>query len=401
MKTSSWRKQRNNRTLVHYICYYNTLNSNRKILVQPSAITKIDYIKSVLKGIGCDVILYSLAEGDSAGKWSFYRQKKVTIDDSEEVLFISTWIRSNLFLKFFSRIWMWIQLLYYLLFRVHENDCVILYHSLAIKPVIVFLKKWLGVKRELIVEVEEIFSAVYKYDSKKIQKEIEYIQAISSKNIVVNELMMDKCGLHNDFAVCYGSYNIAARKKNQVLKTDDNKIHVVYAGVIGQKGTDAFLAVKIADALPQNYRIHILGYGTDVNIENLKRDIEIVNSKHKNVAVSYDGCLLGDDYIEFLQGCQLGLCTRTLEDEYSDYTFPSKVLVYLGNNVLPVCTPIRCIQHSQISKSVVFSNDASVDSIVNSILSISSFSVDNTNVLKKLHSKFADEMSKMVMNIAE
>lgn len=395
------KKQGSNRPLVHYICYYNMINSDRKILVQPSAITKIDYIKSVLKEIGCNVILYSLAEGDYTDKCFFYRQKKVSIDNSEEVLFISTWIRSNLFLKFFSRIWMWIQLLYYLLFKVHKNDRVILYHSLAIKPVIIFLKKWLGAKRELIVEVEEIFSAVYRYDSIKIQKEIEYIQAISSKNIVVNELMMDKCGLHNDFAVCYGSYNIVNRKKNQVLKTDDNKIHVVYAGVIGEKGTDAFLAVKIADALPRNYRVHILGYGTDVNIEDLKRNIEKVNSKHQDVVVSYDGCLSGDDYIEFLQGCQLGLCTRTLEDEYSDYTFPSKVLVYLGNNVLPVCTPIRCIQRSQISRSVVFSNDTSVDSIVNSILSISSFSVDNSAILKKLHSRFTDEMSRIVMNIAE
>jgi len=380
--------------IVHYICYYNVLGSERDILVQPSAVTKINYVKSVLKELGCSVIIYSLAEGSHRDAWTFYKPKRMVVDDCEQVLFCSTWIRSNLLLKVFSRIWMWIQLLYYLLFKIRKNESIILYHSLAIKPVMVFLKKWLGIKRELIVEVEEIFSAAYRYDSIKIQKEIKYIQAISSKNIVVNDLMMEKCGLHNDFAVCYGCYKIEKRK--EILDTDDGKIHIVYAGVIGEEETDAFLAVKIAAGLPLNYRIHILGYGIDANIKKLEQKIEEVNSLTDSAVVSYDGCLFDDDYIAFLQKCQIGLCTRTLEDEYSDYTFPSKVLVYLSNNVLPICTPIRCIQHSQISNSVVFSKDTSVASIIDSILSINSFTVDYSVILKKLHSKFVDEMDRII-----
>lgn len=259
----------------------------------------------------------------------------------------------------------------------------------------VFLKKCLPVKRNLIVEVEEIYAAAYRLNTSKIESENKYIRDISYKNIVVNDLIMNKCNLYNDFAICYGNYNKAGAYKKQ--EVDDGLIHIVYAGVIGGEKSDAFLAAKIAAALPSNYRTHILGYGMEADIENLKNVVKDINSRHNSIVVSYDGCLLGDEYISFLQKCQIGLCTRVLEDEYSDYTFPSKVLVYLSNNVLPVCTPIRCIQYSQISEYVVFSKDVTVDAIVNAILSIQSFSVDYSNILNKLHIDFLADMKKIVI----
>ena len=46
--------------------------------------------------------------------------------------------------------------------------------------------------------------------------------------------------------------------------------------------------------------IHILGFGTDRDTENLKSIIDETNLK-TNATVTYDGLLSGNEYIRFLQ----------------------------------------------------------------------------------------------------
>ena len=53
--------------------------------------------------------------------------------------------------------------------------------------------------------------------------------------------------------------------------------------------------------------------------------IEEVNRQMGFKIVSYDGCLSGNEYATFLAKCDIGICTRFLDDSMSNYTFPSKV----------------------------------------------------------------------------
>ena len=53
-----------------------------------------------------------------------------------------------------------------------------------------------------------------------------------------------------------------------------NQIHILYAGKISTGIiNDAFLALNVIKYLPENYRMHIAGYGTDSDILELKEKI--------------------------------------------------------------------------------------------------------------------------------
>lgn len=49
---------------LHYLCSYTQSDLGRRIITQPSGVTKIDYIKSALKKAGYTVNILSLSEGD-------------------------------------------------------------------------------------------------------------------------------------------------------------------------------------------------------------------------------------------------------------------------------------------------------------------------------------------------
>jgi len=177
---------------------------------------------------------------------------------------------------------------------------------------------------------------------------------------------------------------------------DDNKLHIVYAGVIGEEGTDAFIAAETIRFLPEEYHIHILGYGLKQNITSIKQHITRINRNLGYQAVSYDGCLGGDSYYEFLAKCSIGLCTRVLEDSLSDYTFPSKVMVYLGNNLIPICSPISSVVNSSISDYVVFAKAVTPESIAESILSVTDFKKNSIEIkLMELDTNFTKELTRL------
>lgn len=346
---------------IHYICNYDDYNNNRHLNTQPSAVTKINYIKSVLKEIGLEVVVFSTAECvKNVCCWN--KKARFDKDSRETILYQLTFGRTNLLYQVASRLLLWLQLILYLLFHVKKNEKILVYHSLHISRVIY----WVGRIKKLNVyfEVEEIFHAVYKFSPSKIQKEINGLKGATGY-ILVNDIMNDKGSFGSSVSVCYGVYK--PEGEDFIRERTDDKIHVVYAGVISSKGSDVYLAVDVARYLPSNYIIHILGYGSDESIEELNRYIEDCNKTNKSKVV-YEGCLLGDKYLKFLSGCQIGLCTRVLEDNLSDYTFPSKVMVYMANQLVPICTPISCIIRSKIKDYIGFSADTSPKSIAESII---------------------------------
>lgn len=354
-----------------YICNYNIYNNNRRIVTQPSGVTKIEYIKSALKRAGHSVELLSLAEGALTSPFSFYKFLSYKVGNDEIIHFISTFCRTNSVLKILSRLWMYIQLLHFLIFKVNKYDCILVYHSLVyIFPIRIF-RIFSGTK--IYFEVEELFHAVYADGEKQIEKEKKYLRK-SSGYILVNDLISKLSGFAHKNVVCYGVYSRVAMHKSTL---GDDKIHIVYAGVIDNR--DAIMAVDICRFLNDKYRMHIVGYGLESHIRNLQKKIEEINKKTGFLIVSYDGCLNGDEYIQFLNKCNIGICPRLLEDNLSNYTFPSKVLVYISNGILPVTSSLSCIRESQIRDKVVQSKENTAKSFAEAITSINVESLEYDN----------------------
>ncbi|WP_232067443.1 glycosyltransferase family protein, partial [Flavobacterium bizetiae] len=277
-------------------------------------------------------------------------------------------------------------------FRVKRNDVVLVYHSYLLNKVVNFCRFFANFK--LIYEVEEIYQAAWQNSNKKIKHEIEALQNADAF-IFVNDVMNQKCNHHNKpFIVCYGNYN----NKKIAKSINYNIINIVYAGFIGGKDSDVMLAIDSAEFLPDNYFLNVLGYGTEENIKGMKNKIKEINVKCGKEIVEYFGCLSGDEYDNFLKKCQIGLSTRVLIDEYSDFTFPSKVLVYLSNNIIPVSSKINCILNSKVSESIVFYDENSPASVAEAIVSIdvNKYYSQDKDVITDLDSKFILDFNKLL-----
>lgn len=375
------------KNVIYYVSgAYSDCENYRNLSISPSAITKINYIKSVLKEIGFYVSLCSFAECTGEKNCVNFTET-VKIDEQEDVYYMFSFGRTNFALKYLSRIVKAIQLFIFFLFKVGNNDKILIYHSLQTQK-IVNIVKWIC-KRQIYFEVEEIYHAKYGSSEVKIKSEIEHLKRAKGY-IFVNDIIQKKCGIDGNSAVCYGCYNMPQSIAPKCVL--DDKIHIVYAGEIGPVGSDVFLVLEIAKYLPSNYHIHISGYGNKQDINMLQECI--INIKMSNSClVTYEGYLPEKDYLNFLSMCDIGLCTRVLDDEMSDYEFPSKILVYLNNNLFPICPPKRSIQESQISNYVVFYENPSAIAIAKAISSVDVTKKNNyQEVLQWLHLEFVQQM---------
>ena len=375
---------------IFYIGCYDNFNNNRNLNTQPSGITKMNYIKQALKNAGFYVSVFSVAECKS-NKLVFNKKEKYQIDKFEDIDYIFSIGRKNIILKLISRFLLIIQLLHYLLWKRTKDDIILIYHSLAIAPVIKLIQ--IVCTRQIYFEVEEIYQAVYKASNSKIENEINYLKK-GKGFIFVNDIIKDKCSFEGKSAICYGNYLM---QQNRTLQNnEDEKIHIVYAGVIEGEGTDVYLAMDVAKYLSSQYHVHILGYGLETNINKM---IYYLGNLKTECTISYDGCLSGNEYLNFLSKCHIGLCTRVLEDEYSDYAFPSKLLVYLSNNLHTICTPVSAIVKSKISSHLLFPIDKTPESIAKLILSIDiNKEVENKGLLQELHNDFIIQLQSLFLS---
>ena len=335
--------------VIHYICSYSKEGGDRRIVTQPSSVSKISYIKSALRRAGYTVSLLSLAEGDPKPPFFFYKSLRLRTEYGETLRFISTLCRSNAFFKLFC--------------KIGRDDFILVYHSLVyMLPIKIFR---LFSRKKIYFEVEELYYAAYASSEHQIEKEKEFLRKKAAGYLVVNDLVSKLADFKMKSVVCYGVYSRVNVKKSSF---NDGKIHLVYAGVIGNE--DALLAVDICQYLTSQYYMHILGYGlSETAISELENKISEVNTQCGFRIVSYDGCLLGDDYYSFLAKCDIGLCTRVLNDDLSNYTFPSKVLGYISNGLLPLSSPLTCIKKSKIANKVLFSEGVTPHDFAVSIMS--------------------------------
>lgn len=379
---------------IHYIAYFGNISNDRNLYIVPSGISKMSYVISSLKKSNCNVQIFSTAITRN-NFMCHYKGYEEVIDEQERVKYIDTFGSKLKLIKFFSILWMYIQLIIYLLFKVKKDEKVIVYHSTSYKLAILFTRM---IKRyKLIFEVEELYSAADNENKYRQQKEIRYLSKADAF-IVVNDLMAQKCGFDNKpHLVLYGNYEIP--KINEYKFSEDN-INVVYAGVIGKKNSDAFLAVESAAYVSNKYKIHILGYGPQENIDELEKLINQTNLRAKRNAVVYHGCLTGQEYSDFLSSMQIGLSTRVLTNDLSNFTFPSKLLVYLSHGLRPVCSPIDCVKYSRIAEGVTFYEENKPEYVADAIHSIKPNELVKQNeILLNLEKVFLSNLNDFLKNI--
>ena len=248
-------------------------------------------------------------------------------------------------------------------------------------------------KYNIILEVEEIYSDV-KNDLNKRKKELKYLQ-LADKYIFITEMLNKEVNKKDKpYIICHGTYNY--EKKLDRIVFNDNKIHCVYAGTFDFLKGGVLASIDSAQYLSNNYCIHILGFGSEEQIDNVKEIIDKVNNK-KGARVIYEGLKTGEDYIRFIQSCDIGLSTQNPDAAFNATSFPSKILSYMSNGLRVVSIRIPAIETSDIGKYMYYYDKQTPKDIANAIMNVNlKDDYDSRKIVKDLDKKFKKDLKELL-----
>lgn len=369
-----------------YIAYYDTQENkseNRGYVL--SATNKIEYICSVLNRIGEEVDVIS-ASGTLGNE--FCRGKKIDLKNGNTLKLFFSIGRGNKIKNILSVWLLKLSMFFYLLKNTHKGEKVVVYHSLGYYGMIKKLKKLK--KIQLILEVEEIYADVI--GNKRIRaKEFELFE-LADAYVFPTELLnnsINKTG--KPYVIIHGTYQV---EENRNASFDDDKIHVAYAGTFDPRKGGVQAAIKAAGYLPSNYLVHILGFGNEKEISDVKKLVEETEN------VVYEGVLAGEEYIRFLQSCHIGLSTQNPEGVYNDTSFPCKILSYMANGLRVVSVRIPAVETSSVGDSVCYYENQASEEIAKAIMSVCfNDHFNGKNIIKGLDDKFVSDFEKLLEEI--
>ena len=374
---------------IFYLNYYTEEHENG-LNAFFSCVPKVEYVVGKLESIYDEIEIVSAA---SSAKGVF-RAKHFKLKPSVSLRYFSSFYAKNRLIKIANTVFLRIQLLFFLLTHIKKSDTLLVYHSLFYSSVLKLYKKL--TKHKFCLEIEDVFTSVNASINGKAPSEWEFFRCADSY-ICVNDLLKDKLHKEKRAIVSYGSY-LSVPKMEQSRAGE-----IVYAGIIERYRNAAFLAVESMLYSDKNCHLSIYGFGTDEDVEYLKSKIEIINDKKGYECVSYFGKLTGDDYYRALQKCEIALSTHMYDEnnmKSADDTFPSKLLVYLANNLKIVAQRIECLEKSELAEHIVFYDEPTPENVAAAIKSAMQLPNEHkgSDLIARLDSEFGKKL-KYVLQI--
>jgi hypothetical protein len=372
------------------MAYYNSTNSSERRNAVLSSVNKMNYICEALENNGYNTEIVS-ASGTTEKK--FCKSKKVKLTDKTTLKLFSSLPRLNRIVSVIDRVILKTKLFLYMIKNTNKDSIVMVYHSLGYMSLVKRLKKLKGFK--LIIEAEEIYGDVIG-DEKTSQKEYEFFK-IADGFIFPTELLSEKVNTEKKpEVIIYGTYHI---EKELPKLFSDGKIHCVYAGTLDPRKGGAIASAESALFLNENYHIHILGFGNEKEKAEMLNTIDSISKKSK-AKITYDGLLSGEEYIKFIQSCDIGLSTQNPNGKYNDTSFPSKILSYMANGLRVVSVRIPVVEESGIGKCVCYYDEQTPENIAKAIKSIDfSEEYDSRKTIGVLDKAFICDLKTMLKGL--
>lgn len=372
---------------IKYLSYYAETENPQNRNIALAATNKIDYICDAIIHAGYEVNIIS-ASGTRDRK-KCYRGSRIKLKEGKYLKTFFSFPWGNKLQKGLNIIASNIGVLNELL-KTKKDEKVIVYHSLGYMRLINLIHK---LKRfHLVLEVEEIYADVIGNENLR-KKEIKFLSSAESY-IFPTKLLDSLINVKNKPAVViHGTYQVESerecRNKTNNLQNEMGRIiHCVYAGTFDPRKGGAIAAAAAAEYLPSNYHIHILGFGNEKDVKNIKQTIDKI-AKKSCAKLTYDGMLSGEEYIRFIQSCDIGLSTQEPTAAFNATSFPSKILSYLANGLRVVSIRIPAIENSDIGKTLYYYNEQSPEQIAKAILKINiNDTYDSRELIRRLSEKF-------------
>ena len=323
-----------------YIAFFDTdKNASQNRYFTLSAVNKMTYICESINRCGLAVEIISPAW--TRQRSGYYRGVSYALNEATSVRQFASFGARNALLRRLRSYFSLLQMFYYLLTHTRNGEKILVYHSAVLIPWLRLLLLFRNL--HFIMEVEEIYGDVS--DSRSLtRKEMKFLSAVDAY-LFSTELLAQKINTdQKPFLIIYGTYQV---EPDRQARFADGRIHLVYAGIFDPRkgGT---MAVAAAEYLPDNYHVHIIGFGSEADTQNLLHKIGEVASRTA-CRVTYDGLLSGEDYVRFIQSCAIGLSTQSPDADFNASSFPSKVLSYLANGLRVVSIKIKALESSSVS----------------------------------------------------
>lgn len=374
---------------IKYICYYNSHHRQFPREGVPSATTKIDYIIDVLNRLGYTVKIISKS-GVSSTKLVFNLGGSVQIGENTVRHFISLGcVKSPL--RVLSRWLNTLHFFFWLLFHTKHNEQIIVYHSLGYCKMLNLLRQ---MKHLCIIgEIEELFQDVHMQSKIVSRSEYEFINGCG-KYLFPSILMNNRFNpLGKPFAIVHGIYKAEKKLEDKFC---DGKIHVVYGGTFDPMKGGAFAAAEAGRFLPENYVVHICGFGSETDIDRIKELIVDTNA-NSNSETRFEGLLRGENYTRFIQKCHIGLSTQNPTAAFNDTSFPSKILVYLANGLKVVSIRIPVVESCAVVDEISFYDIQSPENIAEAIQHVTLETTETSSMLlDKIDSDFSKSLEALL-----
>lgn len=325
-----------------------------------SSMNKIAYLCNAMSRQGIPVEIVSPAwTRRTAG---FFPGRSYALNETTEVRLFASFGASHHVTRGLRYYYSMLQLFLYLLMHVERGERIIVYHAVALIPWINLLR--LLKRISLILEIEEIYGDVSN-QTRVTRRELAYFKTAAGY-LFPTELLHEKINAdHKPYVIVYGTYAVEAERD---VNRDDGRVHCVYAGTFDpRKGAAA--AAAAAEFLDERYHVHIIGFGHESDKNDLLKMIDDV-SKRTKCTVTYDGTLSGENYIRFIQRCDIGLSTQNPNANFNETSFPSKVLSYLANGLSVVTIRLKALEHSMINDILHYYDMDTPEAIARAIRSV-------------------------------
>jgi len=377
---------------IKYYCYYDTINkkiTNRSYCL--AATNKIDYISQVLNSNSLSVELISLAIGNNRSSWFTYLSSStIRLNKLTTLKLFPSIASKNVFIRVIGRILTKILFIYDVLLNCNKDDIIIVYHSLGYSNIFCILKK---IKKfKLVLEVEEIYADISGKEKDR-KNEFKFFKAADAF-IFSTEFLEETINVtHKPYTVVHGTYGV---EHDRSFRFEDDLTHVVYAGTLDPRKGGAIAAAAAAEFLDENYHMHIIGFGNTYDIESIKRVIEDTKKKTK-CSLTYDGLLSGEDYIRFIQACDIGLSTQNPNAAFNVTSFPSKVLSYMANGLRVVSIRIQVVEKSAVGDLISYYEEQTPQNIASAIRNIDFLKTyDSRKRIRELDMLFQQDIKQLL-----
>ena len=364
-----------------YIGFYDVDSKRRGISM--ALINKMNYVSMAIANVGIpsEIISCAMIANENLAA------EDICLGENRTVHFFKTKKRSRLKpIRVLQVLRMNLILFFYLLRKVKRDEKILVYHSLGLMRAVYWAKK---IKKfHLVLEVEEIYNDVL-YRSKRSRKMEERLIDCAEEYIFPTDVLNQKLNKTNKpYAVVHGTYQVEPDYQESF---HDDKIHIVYAGIFDpRKG--GVTAVEAATFLPKNYHLHILGFGSEKETAAIQGVIDKTNAISE-ATVTYDGLLTGEEYIRFLQKCQIGLCPQDPQAAFNATSFPSKILSYMANGLRVVSIRIPAIEGSAVGSDIYYYDEQTPEKIAEAICRINiNDNYDSKAKIRLLDQKFQTDI---------